>query len=226
MPTQTPTSIDPIELINRVSAFYEIAWTQLLWFIAVAGAIVGVIVPLGIQWYQRRLIKIEEKEIKTALTRQADDLKVSLQLEMKSFLTQTLKQEMERFDVKLNEKEKELTKEAAAVRGSVFHVQGNTLLEAKHYIVALSSYIDAASSQLTGDDQFNLLRVLKLIIKCLQKISKIDFDTIPDIESRLDRLLKKLEKMDGSGRYTDFIHDIRKELRDAKERVAEKTKKS
>jgi uncharacterized membrane protein YgaE (UPF0421/DUF939 family) len=221
-PEQVPTAVDAIELINRVASFYDVAWSQLLWFIGVAGAIVGVLVPLAVQFYQRRLFKTEEAAIKNELAQHLDKLKEELRAEIKGHLTETLTQELAHFDKKLGEKEAALERQASALKGGIYLVQGNTIRTRGTSLLATKSFVTAAGSFMDAEDQRNLQKVLNLTAECLQKVTKAELARFPDIEGSLNSLLDRLRNEDQDGRYANFRESISRELRAAKQRDAPK----
>jgi hypothetical protein len=48
--------VSTLEVLVKVTAFYDSAWTKLLWVVGGAAGVVGVIMPILLQVYQRAII--------------------------------------------------------------------------------------------------------------------------------------------------------------------------
>lgn len=59
-----------IDLIDKVDNFYNNAWNKLILFGSILFAIVGVFIPLVIQWYQKRTLKLSEETLKNNLKKE------------------------------------------------------------------------------------------------------------------------------------------------------------
>jgi len=71
-PEQLQTHKDRIALIEKAENFYERRWTALLAFTGMALAVVGLIVPMLISWYQRQQFMRDETEVTNRIQTQAD----------------------------------------------------------------------------------------------------------------------------------------------------------
>lgn len=57
--------VQPLDIINKVDIFYNNAWTKLATTVTIFFLLVGVVVPLIIQWYQKRELKHSEENLKS-----------------------------------------------------------------------------------------------------------------------------------------------------------------
>jgi len=71
-----------IDLIAKVDSFYNSAWNKLIIVGSVAFAIVGVIVPFVIQWYQKRTLKLSEEIMKKEFSEHKKILKEEIYKEV------------------------------------------------------------------------------------------------------------------------------------------------
>lgn len=209
----TPGQVDALDLINKVNTFYEVAWVHLMWFIGVAGAIIGVIVPIAIQAYQRRLFKIEESKIDSNIVEQLTKAKADLLTATNERLGELVKSEFALLEKKVNDMEAKLTKEVNRAKGAVYHVQGNEQKTRGVYANAIISFANAAEMQYASDDEMNLQRVLGNLEECLKKLSNGDLTKTPEIESRLSKLMDQLRAGNVNGRYTNYLDKLTRELR-------------
>jgi len=156
---QTPN--DAFDLVNKVDSFYNSAWNKLMIFGSIAFAILGIVVPLVIQWYQKKTLKISEelqkKEIETQI--------LKVKTELLTDLTKSLEDKISIFEAKIEELN-------ASATAKAFQMQGNTRLRENYFSGALSDFIEAAGNYILCKDYLNLQRVLNLILNsCLPKLS-------------------------------------------------------
>lgn len=149
---QTETQINPIEIINSVNLFYEIAWNHLLWFVGVAGAIIGVAVPYLLHLNQRRLSRIEEQSIKRELDTHVDKIRADIE----KSIDQKFIDESKHIETKFSALDEKISKELAGAQGGIFFIQAKVNKEKKQYGFALRSYVRSASNFLHADSQDNL----------------------------------------------------------------------
>lgn len=214
----TPTSVDAVELLNKVTSFYELAWSHLLWFIGVAGAIIGIIVPIAIQVYQRRAFKLEESRIESRITERFLNEKSEMLSSVNERLEEAIKNELAKLQTKVDGIESNLTKKVNKTRGAVYHIQGNYLKSQGVESVAISSYISAAKMLYDADDEMNLQKALTCIESCLQKLSNDKIEKYPEIEEETTNLIATLSEKNPNGRYSNYIRNLEHELRNATNR--------
>ena len=58
------TQPDPLDVLNKVDAFYNSAWNMLIIYTTILLALVGVILPILISWWQNRVLKFREESLK------------------------------------------------------------------------------------------------------------------------------------------------------------------
>ena len=87
-----------IEIIEKVDSFYNNAWSKLIIVVSIMGAIVGVFIPLMIQWYQNKTIKSSEEKLTNKLKEEVTKLKN----ELNNDLLTTIKEKFDEYENKLN----------------------------------------------------------------------------------------------------------------------------
>ena len=68
--TVRTSSSNGLDILEKVDTFYNNAWNKLIIVGSVAITIVGIVVPLIIQWYQKRTLKLSEELLKKSITTQ------------------------------------------------------------------------------------------------------------------------------------------------------------
>lgn len=185
---------ETLAILEKVNSFYFNAWSQLLSYTSALFCVIGILVPILIQIYQKERLKLEEEKVRQSL---ADEIK-----KVKENLKEVILSEMER-------KEKDLIEKITVSEGRSFHLQAASNFNERRYPVVLESAICAAECYLSGKDELNLGRVLNLIKQVLLKISSDEFFAPAErFEEKLKKLKGLLHDKNENGRYTDVIRDI------------------
>lgn len=189
-----------IELINKVDTFYNSAWDKLVLIGSISFAVIGLLVPFVIQWYQKKSLKISEELLKNEMLNQAAILKGEILEDINNTLADRIKD----FENKIDELN-------ASITGKTFHLQGNGHLNDKLYDEALSDYIKSAQNYLLCHDHNNLQTVMRLIQKdCIPMLSKEEIDDVKITrDCDLDTLLTQLERHNEKGIFSQVIRDIK-----------------
>ena len=133
-----------LKILETVNQFYIDSFNQLIMITVMILTFVGVLMPILISLYQKRIFKLEQQEIKNSLL---------------EILTSNLKEIEEKIDAKYSEKEKEYEKKISNLEkvmeqqslkslAKIYHLQGNSYLGTKHYYTALESFFAAGTNYL------------------------------------------------------------------------------
>ncbi len=200
------TLTDTLDIIYRIDQLYDTAWNHLIVLITVLTLFIGVIIPLLIQWAQRRFFKLEAQSIENELRSHVD-------LNIKSKLEKEIEEKFETLDQRINT---ELDKKYNRLEGGILMAQGHTFFANKAYLNALDNYLLASSSSLTANDELNLQRSLNMAVECLTKISSNDLEVEEEQETSFTNLIKKLKENNDQGRYDDYIRNLRRSYKKVK----------
>lgn len=197
--TVQQTSTDAIDLINKVDSFYNSAWSKLIIIGTVSFAVVGIIVPFMIQWYQKKTLNISEELLKKDIESQALKIKSEILLD----INETLEKRIAIFESKIEEL-------YASTEAKTFHLQGNGQLAKNLITDALSDFIIAASNYIKCNDYRNLQRVMKVISEnCVPHLSAEELNDLKNNNIDLELLLGNLSTSDEKGIFGDIIQEIR-----------------
>jgi cytochrome c biogenesis factor len=100
------SSKDSMELIYKVDAFYNNSWSKLVLGITIVFSIIGIVIPLYIQYYQKKILKLNEEKLRADIKNETEKALTELQ---KNFETTT---------------EIRLHKLRTEIYGCLYHVQG------------------------------------------------------------------------------------------------------
>ncbi len=192
---QTTTAQD-VDLIQKVDSFYNNAWNKLILFGSILFAIVGIFVPLVIQWYQKRTLKLSEETLKSKL---------------KSDLKDELLKEIENKFVD-NEKKFQMLK--ASANAKILFSQAKFSIEKNSFKGALGELVSASISSMECDDYRTLQEVLDyMLYNCLPNLS---IEEINDLTTAnvcdLQRFLSDLTKKDDRAMFHSRIGEIKVRL--------------
>lgn len=182
-----------IDLIEKIDSFYNNAWNKLILFGSILFAIVGVLVPIVIQWYQKRTLKLSEESIKRKLK---DEVTTEV---------------MKTIEKKFEENEKQLKMLNASANSKILFSQAKFSIEKNSYKGALGELVMASYSSMECDDFKTLQDILDaLLLNCLpylsiEEINDLKTANVCDLHSFLDSLTKK----DDRAMFQTKIGDIR-----------------
>jgi hypothetical protein len=207
----------PVEIVDKVNAFYSGAFTQLITLTLAVLAFAGVILPILIQMIQSRTFRTEQKSLEARIderltavkSKLADEVETKFQSEKANF-EKIIADKMSVVDGKL----KEL---AANTRGGTLFVQARFEASQRRFDLAGSCFASAADCLLQGNDEKNAQRAIRqLVEECLPELNKAAFENVEDFEEATQQLIKTLEGKNEHDRYEDTIGSIRRELSNAK----------
>ena len=232
--------LSPFDILNNVNAFYDTSWNHLLIYTGVLAVVIGIIVPILIQYYQTRLFRIEEENIQKRINDKTSEVKCSLSeqqaiefLKMK----EGIKSEMVELDRKVAESlsvlehkseeqmkhlKEETSKQIIQTKGNIYHVQANMLATRGAYSGAVESLLTALISEAKSGDERNLQRGINTLTnKYLPKVTKAQCEELPEIRAQADVLLERLSAINENERYTEAINSIKKAVSQAENRSTE-----
>jgi len=203
--TEKPVN-DALEILSKVNEFYSSAWDKLILFGTVSFAIVGIFVPLIIQWYQKRVLIINEKEFESRVNKKIDQIKNEITDELSKKIDEKFK---------LFDKELEVAKQLSVAQS--YHIQGNLYAQKDEFYEALKDFISASKHYSYCQDAFNLKRSLENIGFMLDRLKKTDTDNLKNVDLvDLVKILDKIDKEQKTNVLLDFTNEIRAKLHNMK----------
>ena len=197
------SKISGIELLEKVNNFYNSAWDKLIIIGTISFGIIGIVIPLLIQWYQKKVLKLSEER----LTKEIEKKTAIMQKQFKK----TIQEEIEN---RINEYEQKIETLNASSNAKAFHIQANGNLEKQYFSDALVDYIIASDDYSKSEDYGNLQTTLRLICdECIPKLSTEEINDIKISENQdLNKLLETLTENDKNGILTKQIRQIKLKL--------------
>lgn len=200
------TQDDTIDVIEKVDNFYNNAWSKLILFGSILFALVGIFVPLVINWFQKRTLKFSE-----------DSLRLKLKAELQTELEELIN---EKFDA--NEKKFKILN--ASANSKILFSQAKFSIEKNSYKSALGELVTASFFSIECEDFKSLQEILDFILNsCLPFLS---IEEINDLKTAnvcdLNFFLDELSKKDDRAMFQTKIGDLRVQITKLPQKVIEK----
>lgn len=206
-------------ILKTVNDFYTSSFNQLTTIFLSILAFSGILLPVLISLYQKRIFKIEHEEIRASLSREQEDAIK----EIKEIIEKKYETAQNELNLNILKIKKEMEKEIANLTGGIIHEQARTLASDKNYASALESISSAIIHYIEAADDFNIRRALLLLNEAI--LPNLDSDTIENSpeepESLYLEMVKSLHEFNTKEIYTD---DIRKTQRIFRKAKSKKTK--
>lgn len=204
--------IKQVDIVQKVDDFYNNAWDKLLVFGSVLFAVVGIIVPIVIQWYQKQTLKISEVSLK-------EDLKNTLKEELQVLIESQFQK---------NEARLKLLNDSANAK--ILTAQAKFNVERNFYKSAIGEIVDAANFSLECNDFKNIQELLELLSqKCLPNLSVEELNDLKiagicDLNQFLDILKNKDDRTMFQTKIGEIKVQITKLPKSVKQKGDEKQK--
>jgi hypothetical protein len=210
---------DSLKILETVNNFYTQSFSQLINITVAVLAFAGIVLPILITFYQKRLFKLEHEVIENSLHKKMNE-------ELGNALAQ-IKLEYEakesKFESKIEEMKEELHREVDNAKGGISHVQGCNLLAQKDYFLAFESFVQASFGYIKSKENLNLRRVISVISdNCLPNMNSKHIEDNDEAFSQFEELLDKLSKYDTDGSFTDQLRNLRRDFSQCKKRKSPK----
>jgi hypothetical protein len=204
--TMTLTAID---VMSKIGSFYNYAWNTLIAVVTISFAITGIVIPLLYAWYRRSSDSARTKEILDRLQDESMRIQEKVVAESKKIISKDL-----------DERDRKVFKAIKVAESRVFHVQGNMMLRDKNYIGAFESFLAAAQHQTSFGDNFNLRRIIPILIgKVFPNLIRTDIT--PEINLKFDKWIASLKEKDSELDcvFSDDISKLKIQFEKARERT-------
>ena len=191
--------LTPIEILEKLDMFYNNAWNKLILFTTILLAIVGVIIPLIINWWQNRNLKLREKDLKNEITSFFDEKLKDFKKDLSSSIEEKYKDELKKmkyYQLKIQGK----------LEGAQFLLQANSQSDIKD---KLNSLYWSARGYINGKDFLNLQTVIDLIVKNIPKLKDEDLIELKANEVDFEDIIIRLKKINENYSQTKSMRDIK-----------------
>lgn len=211
--TLKANSDNATDLIQKVDNFYNNAWNKLVFIISIGFTVVGIIVPLFIQWLQKKSLKASEDLLKKEIGDKTKEIKDNISNEL-----------LGKIDEKFKVYDKEIKMTRALGKAKTFFAEGKYNLEKNEYKRALSDFINSSYSCLECEDYKTLQDVVKYILNnCLPNLSREEIDDLKVAkDGDLISLLDYLSEKDDRATFQTIIGEIRVKITKIPKTIKEK----
>lgn len=210
---------DSLKILETVNNFYSQSFNQLIIITAAVLTFAGVVLPILITIYQKRLFKLEHDAIESSLTQKMKD---ELELAIKAIESE-YDQKEKAFEIQMNDLKEELHREIDTAKGGISHVQGCNSFDQSDWINAFESFIGASKSYIKAEDNLNLRRVISMISEnCLPNLNVDDIEQHSDTFENFEKVIETLTTYDNNGIFSDQLKSLNRQFILCKKRVAKR----
>jgi len=184
-------SKDSMDLLNKMDSFYNNSWSKLMIVVTIAFSIIGIIMPILVQWYQKKELKLSEEKLRLEIKQEIDDaLKVM------------------RSDFK-KEIDEQLAPLRMETRAGLHHIQGLLMTTRKSYNNAARDYLNAVKFYLQSNVDSGLTNAFKEFIKLMPNCTVEGLATaLKKQNTTFEDALKKIKDLDKEGKHSISIETI------------------
>ncbi|MDO6802956.1 hypothetical protein Q4595_10890 [Wenyingzhuangia sp. 1_MG-2023] len=149
-------------ITNEINSFYDSAWLKLIFMIT----IIGIIVPLVIQYFQRKNFNEIINNIKEKFDDKINTLKDSNDIKINSII--------EKYEESITELEDKNEKALIELDANTFYLQARTLFTEKKFKNTISSSLKAALLLKRYGRLDRIIPTLNVVIRTLGHINEVD----------------------------------------------------
>jgi hypothetical protein len=192
------TNITAFDLLAKVDSFYTTSWNHLLIYgsvlFTVIGIFVGVVVPVLLQRYNVRVLKLEEQEVISRL---------------KGVLKEEYEQYKLDLELRINDLARNFQNKFYETKAHSFHNQGNGSLGDEDIAGAADSFVVAIENYALAGEEFNIRGVLKILLEeCLPRLNREDFESEIYFRQNYENMMNALNEANINDRFTHSIYAI------------------
>lgn len=211
-------TINGLEVVKQVSEFYSSSFNQLLIVGSVLAALIGIVLPLLIQFYQSREMRIQTGRLKSELDAESAKLLDVVKAELHKELDAKFAEEKKTIVEALEKNTATIEKRLMKAEGNVYHIQGNGNLVRGKLHEACNDFCKAIELYCKSGNGSDMARLLKAITaQILPTLTKNDLEK-EGLDDRLDKIMKEADKLEHNGFLNDTLRDLRAALRETKSR--------
>jgi len=194
-------SKDSLELLNKLDGFYNNSWSRLLIFVTLSFAIVGIVIPVLIQWYQKKELKLSE-----------DRLKAEIKSEMEAVISSienSFSETINKAKIEINnnaQKEYEIIYDKIQAAGH--HVQAIIFAD-KAPMMTVSEAILATVLHLKVKDYYNATNSLTIVHDYIRLCTKSSIEErLTKVNTSFSREMEDIVKYDYKRSLRSQIEEI------------------
>jgi len=197
-----PPVNETLEILEKVNNYYDSAWNKLIITGSVIIAVVGVVVPLLIQWWQKKNIQLSEE----ALDVKMKDKFSALQVKLKDEIRAEYQSEITRLGL-------EVKKYKAEAKANAMFLQAASNFDLRKYKIALGDFSTACNLFITATEWLGVQDCLINIHACLENITKKDYEEYLRVNNvDLSKILKIINHHDDTKLLSLQIDEIKEKM--------------
>ena len=210
--------MDPLEVLNQVSAFYSQAFDKLLAITFGLIGLIGIAVPVLVGWVQLKSLRSEKHSLLNELRKELEAEREQLREHAESEIQGRVKEAEEKYNERFETIAEDLRIARESAEARSFHLQARINSDLESYATAIHDYCIATSHYISANDDANAQRCMDQINnECLPQIDKTTYAR-EKIEKRCLELIEILKETNTNSRYSNYIQRIEWSSEQARDR--------
>jgi hypothetical protein len=190
-----------LDVVNKVNDLYSALFGHFLVMIGIMGGIVGVIIPILLQRFQRQEGRLQEERLNADFKAQMASARNEFDLKFSKLLS-----EQNEVEARLRDADNKIEKKVAQASGIAAHVDAANHYNAKNFGICIRGAVFASREYIKAEDVKNLDITLGLVIGCLRNLSQQQLKEV-EVLGRLSEMEEelKLSEKKATGPLLDTI---------------------
>lgn len=217
MPTEVVSTLSPeqyLEIIKIVHDFFDSSFTKLLWLIGILGSIVGIVIPIYVNWYNARLLKLKENEISRRLAESVRESEARITDSIIKLIEEKVLVVTEAYKKDIQFEHGTINVSLRRLEGIIFHTLGTSMYSSARYVESIDAACIAIPHLQASGEEMNLRRACHLLQVALAAVNSTAASS-SDVKTRYDSVIKVLKDNNAGGRYVDLIESLENSYKDA-----------
>jgi len=194
-------------ILEKVNKFYEDAWAKNLFTLSSMLILIGIIIPIVVQYIQIKRLKDEKENIIQEMKAILENDRLKKEKDNKEIIEKIVSE-------KIDAKNKKVYQSIYSVTGMVFHIIGNNYAKEGQINDAVKYYFRSAYNYLNSYDELNLYRVFGGIDKYINSINIEAMKDDLEYKDVIGGFIELLKEKNINGKYYDKINNYSSKFKD------------
>jgi hypothetical protein len=189
-------------ILEKVNSFYSDSFTQLIYLTISILAFSGVILPILVNIYQKKLFSVESDKVHKLIL---DDLHKMHEKDLKKM--------QEKYENDFRVLRELIENETSKSKTGIFFVQGSSLINQNQDVPATFSFCHSIDNAIKCHDALNLNRGISRLQNTLTRLNKDHFTNDDKLETVIKSTIQSLNTYNINQQYTDAITAVNREFK-------------
>ncbi len=205
--------VSGMDVVDKVNDLYSSMFQHFLVMISLIAGIVGVIIPILLQRFQRQEGRLQEERLNADFRNQMIAAKNEFDTKFKR-----ISDEQNKIEATLNNAQDEIKKKLAKAHAFTAYIDAYNQHRQNNHEQAVRAAIFAAKEYISADDEKPLIAVLEIVINSMAHLNmqRIEQENLADRFDQLDSSLREVVATDALKKNIDLYFEARRALKSRK----------